>query len=98
MARIQYQTGMPLCFLMAGFKKSFKKENYLTLRWKIPNYSAKMMNLCINSETDVFENPSLTRMNVNSFQDCEYVIPCQACAKHMPSKCQAGQELTKHCP
>ena len=23
-----------------------------------------------------------TRMNVNSFQDCEYVTPCQTLAKH----------------
>ena len=85
MAQIQYQTGMPLCFLMAGFKNSFKKENYLTLRWKIPNHSAKMKNLCINSETDGLENPSRTRMNVNSFQDRENVTPSQVLAKHRPS-------------
>ena len=34
-------------------------------------------------------------MNVNSFQDREYLIPCQAYAKHMPSICQA---YAKHMP
>ena len=34
-------------------------------------------------------------MNVDSFQDRDYVIPCQAYAKNQPSIGQARQELTK---
>ena len=54
-----------------------------------------------------------TRMNVNSFQDRENVIPCQANAEQMPSRCQsnvnqipsiyqgnanANCKQTEHCP
>ena len=34
-------------------------------------------------------------MNVNSFQDRENVIPCQALAKHMPSD---SQVIDRHWP